>query len=170
VSDGDRILHRIIDRQLAKGEFTAGGAAEKAFKPIAKLDGITPLDIPHLSPYVILGLQQKAKQYRPADSVSEDDESGQGDFSRLSSDFYRLINIPAAMDECEGAIRMPPAKMNLVMLRQHIALKRKKAHETWKNADLLDRFITRHQEYWEANPELLLEDILGDIGRRDAAD
>lgn len=175
-TDADRILHKAIDKLVKGGNFSAAAAADAALKPIAALDKLRPIDIPNLKPLVYDGLKHRAQRYQPAlnKMVREALKSAAGnqtDMSEVSQDFIRLINAPAAMDEQPDTTRLPPIDMTLEQLRAHIALKRRKAGQTWRNADLLDRIIARHLVFWSANPNLTLGEILrrGEAARATAA-
>jgi hypothetical protein len=157
MNDADRVLHQICGTLVRTKRFSATNAASSAVGRILKLDGLKKLDIPNTLPFVMDGLKYRAKQYRPAEEDGED--APQTDFSRLDSTFARLIYAPVALDEAPGTRRLPPIEMTLPELRQHIALKERKAAQTQANAEILARYVDTHPE-WEKNPEWTLRQVI----------
>lgn len=164
-SEGDRLLHKIIEDQINRNAFSAQAAADRALPAIAKLDGLKLTDISNLKPYAYDGLKYRAQRYDPGlrkvrKAYANDDEIGQGDFSAMSADFLRLLNVPVALDEWEGTVRLPPMAMDLAQIRIHIELKRRKADEAWAAAEALERLVTRLLKEWEKNPERTLAEMM----------
>jgi hypothetical protein len=165
-TDGDRILHKIIEKQIGSNTFTAGSAADAALAKIVALDNLKLTDIPNLKPYAADGLKYRAQRYQPGlrrvrKAQEREDESGQSDMSSLDPKFTRMLYIPVAMDEWEDTLRLPPIAMNLAQLREHIKLKRLKADQGWASADTLERLVEKHIKEWVKHPKRTLGRIIG---------
>jgi hypothetical protein len=164
MSDVNRILHGIVDRQLNKRQFVPSKAADAALPAVLALDKLRILDVPHIAPLVFEAIQARAKAYVPgakADlSASQRDALGdQQDFSLLSTDFYRMIRTPVAMDEAPGSLRLPPIEMDLPQLQQHIELAERKAAQTLAKAALYRDLIKQHPG-WAESPAMKLGQVL----------